>query len=122
MLLYIFYLFLLTEMSKFGEAGGKMRTNEFTKKHRKNRDKLKERCFNNRNSSSVYCLCQVCIKCCDYREYVLCIDPFLMDMRHTYWIYYGLVMASKTERAICRVTPDNIQEKQEKKKRKASRK
>lgn len=111
-----FNLFQITEMNKRNEAGGKMWAPESGTKQKKKKNSLKEKGYSYRNdivTTSLYCVCQDCIKYCNYREPVQCIDPFLMDMKHTYWIYQGLVMASKTERAISITVPENTQDKPE---------
>ena len=101
-------------MNNREESGGKMRTKEHAAKHQKMKDPRKG--FDYRKdivTTHLYCVCRDCLKYCNYRKPVQCIDPFLMDMKNTYWIYHGLVTASKTERAICITIPEKTDTKSE---------
>ncbi|KAH9642401.1 hypothetical protein HF086_004933 [Spodoptera exigua] len=75
----------------------RIRTQEYAMTY--NKDALKDEAFSYRSdiiTTSLYCACKDCIKFCCYGKPVKCIDPYLMDMRYTFWIYQGLVKASKT--------------------------
>lgn len=50
-------------------------------------------------TSTIYCNCRDCKKYRANKKPITCIDPYLINMRHTYWIYRGLVTASTTQRA-----------------------
>ncbi|CAH0703254.1 unnamed protein product [Spodoptera exigua] len=79
-----------------------MRTSEMAVGYRKTQNVPKENdedLDKNLVTSTLYCTCRDCKKYCAHKKPVTCIDPFLINMRHTYWIYRGLVTASMTQRA-----------------------
>ncbi|XP_050560244.1 uncharacterized protein LOC126912402 [Spodoptera frugiperda] len=83
----------------------RIRTQEYAMKY--NKDALQDDAFSYRSdiiTTSLYCACKDCIKFCCYRKPIKCIDPYLMDMRYTFWIYQGLVKASKTTTAAATAT------------------
>uniref|UniRef100_A0A2A4JSR6 Uncharacterized protein n=1 Tax=Heliothis virescens TaxID=7102 RepID=A0A2A4JSR6_HELVI len=78
----------------------RLRTQEYAMKHMNRTDAIKDPSFSCRSdiiTTSLYCECKDCLKFCCYAKPIQCIDPYLIDMRFTHWIYEGLVAASKTQ-------------------------
>ncbi|CAD0193986.1 unnamed protein product [Chrysodeixis includens] len=80
----------------------KQRTQEYALNvYLNNHDAIRDPNFSYRShvfTSKFICNCKDCIQY-SFNKPLQCVDPYVIDMRYTHWVYYGLVAASKTESA-----------------------
>lgn len=80
----------------------KQRTQEYALNvYLNNHDAIRDPNFSYRShvfTSKFICSCKDCIEY-SFNKPLQCVDPYIIDMRYTHWVYYGLVAASKTENA-----------------------
>ncbi|XP_049694921.2 uncharacterized protein LOC110375768 [Helicoverpa armigera] len=103
MLIFHLTLVAMGTITHQDNVNRRIRTQEYAMKHMNRTDAIQDDAFSYRSDviqTSLYCACKDCLKFCCYSKPIKCIDPYLIDMRFTYWIYQGLVKASKTQTAV----------------------
>lgn len=84
-----------------------------------NQDAIRDPNFSYRShvfTSRFICSCKDCIQY-SFNKPLQCVDPYIIDMRYTHWVYYGLVAASKTESAHTPTEPQSDEPKAKRAKR-----
>lgn len=96
-------LFFFTEMDQHEmNINRRVRTMEYTLKHSNNSEAVQDPNFSFRThvvTTRFFCSCRDCEKYGCYGKPIKCIDPYILDMRYTNWIYYDLVAATTTASA-----------------------